>query len=115
MVAAVRFSSISKGDASMFRTKTGLFSLLALVVIALSEATPDGTILIDNFDDGLAANWDQNDFTGCGVFDASSGAYNIRSSCPIAIDDPSAGSIESHWLPSLSAPRFASGTFRATM
>ena len=84
-------------------------------VIALGAAGPNNTILVDNFNDGNAAGWDQNDFTGVGVFDASSGSYLIESSVPIAIDDPSVGTIESHYERSLELPRFANGKIRCTV
>lgn len=86
-------------------------SLVAATLLASGSAT----MLIDDFNDGDSEGWDQNDFTGIGVYDASSGAYVLRSSASIAVDDPSVGSIESHWERSLLAPRFSNGTMRGTI
>jgi hypothetical protein len=90
-----------------------LFSLFA--VLALAAWGDQNAKLVDDFNDGDAVGWDQNDFTGQGVFDASSGEYAIYAPNPIAIDDPSQGGIESHWALSNSIPSFANGTFQATI
>lgn len=89
---------------------------ISLTLAAATVLAAGGSaFLIDNFDDGDADGWDQNDFTGVGIYDASSGAYVIESGIPIAVDDPSVGTIESHWLRSLEIPRFANGTVRGTI
>lgn len=45
----------------------------------------------------------------------SSGGYVIGSSVPIAVTDPAAGAVESHWLRSLSSNCFSNGTMRGTI
>ncbi len=90
----------------------GLKLAAAPVLVA---TRPSNTILIDNFNDGTAAGWDHTDLTGVGIFDASSGSYLIQSAVPIAINDPSVGTIESHYKRSLELPRFASGKIRCTV
>jgi hypothetical protein len=97
------------------RRKLTSLGLALVAVTVLAAGASRSTILIDNFNDGDAVGWDQNDFTGLGVFDASSGAYVIESSDPIPVDDPSVETIESHWERSLEVPRFANGTLRATV
>jgi hypothetical protein len=93
-------------------TKIGL-TLAAVIVF--TAGSPNSTIPIDDFDDGDAVGWDQMDLTGgLGTFDASSGTYVIESSEPIPLDDPSGGTIESHWEASEGQPRFANGTLRGT-
>lgn len=94
-------------------TKIGL-TLAAVTVLA--AASPNNTVLVDNFNDGNDVGWEHNDMTGgLGTFDASSGAYVISSSAPILVTDPSAGAIESHWVRSLSEHRFGNGTVRGTI
>ena len=88
---------------------------LALTLVATSGLAGAGTFLLDNFNDGDAVGWDQNDFTGRGIYDASSGEYSFRTDSPIAVDDPSLGTVESHWERSLGAPEFANGTIRGTI
>ncbi len=92
----------------------GLCLKLAAVIV-LAGAGPNNTILVDNFNDGDAVGWDQNDATGVGTFNVVSGAYVVASSSPIPVDDPTAGAIESHWLRSLSEHRFSNGTLRGTI
>jgi len=100
----------------MTMIRKGLASGLVLAtMIALVAASPHSTFLIDNFNDGDAVGWDQNDLTGVGVFDASSGSFVIESATPIAVDDPSVGTIESHWERSLELPRYANGKIRCTV
>ena len=94
----------------MNRTST----IIGLTLSAATGLAAAGTLLIDDFDDGDAAGWDQTDFTGIGIFDASSGEYVMRSAAPIAVTDPSAGTIESHWERS-DSPRFSNGTIRGTV
>ena len=88
---------------------------LALTLVATSGLAGAGTFLLDNFNDGDAVGWGQNDFTGLGIYDASSGEYSFRTDSPIAVDDPSLGTVESHWERSLGAPEFANGTMRGTV
>jgi len=98
-------------------TRKWLIAIGMSLVAAIALAAGGNTFLIDDFLDGDAVGWDQNDFTGVGIYDASSGAYEIKSDedLPIPVDDPSAGSIESHWERSLEVPRYASGTVRGTI
>jgi hypothetical protein len=98
----------------MKRKLTAIGLTLAAATV-LAASSPNNTILIDNFNSGNAAGWDHNDFTGVGIFDASSGSYLIESTVPIAIDDPSVGTIESHYKRSLELPRFANGKIRCTV
>jgi hypothetical protein len=98
----------------MFRKWLAIGLALAAVT-AVATAQVGSTIVVDDFDDGDAVGWDQNDFTGVGTFDASSGAYKIESAVPIDVDDLSAGAIESHWERSLEVPRYANGTVRGTI
>ena len=86
-----------------------------LLLAATGLAAGGSTFLFDDFADGDAVGWDQNDFTGVGIYDASSGAYLIESAVPIPVDDPSVGSMESHWERSLDIPKYASGTVRGTI
>jgi hypothetical protein len=95
----------------MKRTSTSI----GLTLIAATAVASADTFLIDDFADGDAVGWDQNDFTGIGIFDASSGRYVIRSAGAIAVSDPSVGTIESHWLPSLNVPLFGNGRIRGTV
>jgi len=91
------------------------FAIGLTLVAATVLAAGGATFLIDDFNDGDADGWDQNDFTGVGIYDASSGSYLIESAIPIPVDDPSVGTIESHWVRSLEIPRFANGTVRGTI
>jgi hypothetical protein len=59
--------------------------------------------------------WDQNDATGVETFNVVSDAYVVASSSPIPVDDPTAKTIESHWLRSLSQNRFSNGTLQKTI
>jgi len=70
---------------------------LALTLVAASALAGAGTFLLDDFNDGDAVGWSENDFTGIGIYDASSGEYSFRTASPIAVDDPSVGTVESHW------------------
>jgi hypothetical protein len=97
------------------KRKLTAIALTLAAVIVLTAGGPNSTILLDNFNDGDAVGWDQNDLTGVGVFDASSGSYLIETAVPIAIDDPSVGTVESHYERSLELPRFANGTIRCTI
>ena len=96
------------------RLRAIALTVFAAATLAVASHAFQPGILIDDFNDGDAVGWDQNDFTGLGIFDASSGAYVIRSSGPIAVDDPSVGSIESHWVRSFT-PRYSNGTLRGTV
>ena len=89
--------------------------LTLLGVVLLTAAWHGGTILNDNFNDGDADGWDQNDFTigipgGPGIYHVVNRKYVIESTGPIAVDDPSVGTIESHWVASEDDPRFSNGT-----
>ena len=97
------------------RHKLVAIALRLAAVIVLAAAGPNNTILVDNFNDGDAVGWDQNDATGVGTFNVVSGAYVVASSSLIPVDDPTAGAIESHWLRSLSQNRFSNGTLRGTI
>jgi len=89
---------------------------IILTLIAATVLGAGGSALFfDNFDDGDAAGWDQNDFTGIGIYDASSGAYVIESPIPIPVDDPSVGTMESHWVRSIDSAKFSNGTMRGTI
>jgi hypothetical protein len=94
---------------------------LALVsVLLLTAGGHDWTILHDNFNDGDADGWNQNDFTvgipgGPGEFNVVNGEYVIESTGPIAVDDPSVGTIESHWAASEDDPRFSNGKMSGTI
>ena len=97
------------------RRRLTAIGLTLAAVIVLAAGGPRSTILIDDFSDGDAVGWDQNDSTGVGFVDASSGAYLIQSAVPIPVDDPSVGTIESHYERSLAVPRFTNGTIRGTV
>jgi hypothetical protein len=88
---------------------------IGLTLFAATGLAAAGTFLLDDFNDGDAVGWDRNDFTGIGIYDASSGEYVIRAGGPIAVDDPSVGTMESHWERSLGAPQFTNGTMRGTV
>ena len=94
--------------------------LTLLGVVLLTAAWHGGTILNDNFNDGDADGWDQNDFTigipgGPGIYHVVDGKYVLESTGPIAVDDPSVGTIESHWVASEEDPRFSNGIMRGTI
>ena len=78
--------------------KLTVIALSLLGILALAASAGNNNKLIDDFNDGDAIGWDQNDFTGLGVFDASSGQYVLSTSAPIAVDDPSVGTVETHWI-----------------
>src|SRR4051812_36118636 len=85
-----------------------------LSVLLLTAGGHEGTILNDNFNDGDADGWDQNDFTvgspgGPGIFSVVDGEYVIESTGPIPVDDASVGTIESHWVASMDNPKFSNG------
>src|ERR1700704_6295465 len=88
---------------------------LALTLVAASALAGAGNFLLDDFNDGDAVGWGENDFTGVGIYDASSGEYSFRTASPIAVDDPSLGTVESHWERSQGAPQFANGKMRGTI
>jgi hypothetical protein len=88
---------------------------LALTLVAASALAGSGSFLLDDFNDGDAVGWGENDFTGIGIYDASSGEYSFRTSRPIAVDDPSLGTVESHWERSQGAPEFVNGKMRGTI
>ena len=88
---------------------------LALTLVAASALAGAGTFLLDDFNDGDAVGWGENDFTGIGIYDASSGEYSFRTASPIAVDDPSLGTVESHWERSQGAPEFANGKIGGTV
>ena len=93
---------------------------LALVSVVLLAAGHEGTILHDKFNDGDADGWDQNDFTvdspgGPGTYNVIDGEYVIESTGPIPVDDPSVGTIESHWVASEDNPKFSNGNMRGTI
>lgn len=88
-------------------------SLALFSVVLLTAAWHGGTILIDDFNDGDAAGWDLNDFTGVGVnYVNPAGEYVLESTVPIPVDDPSVGTVESHWEAAEGRPRFANGTLQ---
>ncbi|MCA9262338.1 MAG: hypothetical protein KDA60_00755 [Planctomycetales bacterium] len=75
------------------------------------------SILIDNFNDGNDDGWIRLDFTldepsGPGIFDASSGAYNLDTTG--SVDEGRGGLLTSMWTESI-APQFSNGLLRATI
>ena len=71
-------------------------TIIGLTLIAATGLASAGPFLLDDFNDGDTVGWDQTDFTGIGIFDASSGEYVMRTAGPLAVTDPSAGTVESH-------------------
>jgi hypothetical protein len=96
--------------------KRKLLTIGLILVCATLLAAGGHTILIDNFNDGDSEGWEETDFTGGrGVFDASSGAYVLRTTEPIPIDDLSVGTLDADWEASEDNGRYANGTLRATI
>jgi hypothetical protein len=89
---------------------------LAFTAVAMLSAGDFGpTILIDDFNDGNADGWEELDFTGIGIFHVVRGQYVLETTEPIAIDDPSVGTLDADWVPSEDEPLFANGTIRGTI
>src|SRR5947209_8162889 len=100
--------------------RSSTIGLALLSAFLLTAGGHDRTILHDNFNDGDANGWNQNDFTvgipgGPGEFNVVNGEYVIESTGPIAVDDPSVGTIESHWAASEDDPRFSNGKMSGTI
>jgi hypothetical protein len=72
----------------------------------------DAGYLIDDFADGDDAGWTRIDFTGGASFDASSGAYRLRTASSVPPDDPSVGTMAATWDASASDPAFGNGVVR---
>src|SRR5580765_849989 len=89
-------------------------TIIGLTLIAATGLASAGPFLLDDFNDGDAVGWDQTDFTGIGIFDASSGEYVLRTAGPLAVTDPSAGTVESHWERS-HQPGYSNGTIGGTV
>jgi len=122
--AGLRAGGVFEFDRRPFRALLAQWRLIMTrnwlaIILTLIAATVLGAggsaLFFDNFDDGDAAGWDQNDFTGIGIYDASSGAYVIESPIPIPVDDPSVGTMESHWVRSIDSAKFSNGTMRGTI
>ncbi len=92
-----------------------VLALMFAAVTALAGGGGDDTILIDNFDNGKATDWEVLDFTGVGVAYVYKGQYVIETTEPIPIDDPSVGTVDADWSPSEGDPKFANGTLRGTI
>ena len=90
-------------------------TIIGLTLIAATGVAAAGPFLLDDFNDGDAVGWDQTDFTGIGIFDASSGEYVLRTAGPLAVTDPSAGTVESHWERSDQLPLYSNGTIGGTV
>ncbi|HZN32827.1 MAG TPA: hypothetical protein VFB80_03380 [Pirellulaceae bacterium] len=90
--------------------------LLALgLVLAAGTLLASGghTILIDDFNDRDSEGWVETDFTGGrGSFSAHTRSYVLKTG-PIAVDDPSVGTLDADWEPSEDNPLYANGTLRA--
>jgi hypothetical protein len=99
----------------MRRTMTRIGLALAAVIM-LTAGGPNSTILVDDFNDGNDDGWEHEDVTPAqmATFDASSGYYTLDSFVPVPIDDPSVGTVDAHWEPSIANPRFSNGTLRGT-
>ena len=89
-------------------------TIIGLTLTAATGLAAAGPFLLDDFNDGDADGWDQVDFTGIGIFDASSGEYVMRTAGPLAVTDPSAGTVESHWERS-HLPGYSNGTIGGTV
>jgi hypothetical protein len=75
----------------------------------------DRGIFVDDFADGDDAGWTHIDFTGIATFDASSGAYRLRTSDALPPDDPSVGTMAATWEGSRDNPAFGHGIVHGTI
>jgi hypothetical protein len=90
--------------------------ILTLVAATAVAAGRGRTILVDDFNDGDSEGWEETDFTGGrGVFYVSEGAYQLETTEPIPVDDPSVGTLDADWELSEDVPFFANGTVRGTV
>lgn len=88
-----------------------------LVTILLGAATTNAQFLIDDFNDGNADGWTpiytgEGEIWGPGIFDASSGRYNLRSTGRVQVG--TVPPIASYWENS-DNPIYANGYLRATI
>lgn len=98
------------------RSSLATLGLSLVTAIMLGAGGPMGTIPVDNFDDGNSDGWSKNDLTGGrGTFEVRSGSYFLETTEPIAVLDPSVGTLDSDWEPSEDEPTFANGTMRGTV
>ena len=102
-------------DTMLHRRSTAI-ALTFIAALALGASWSRHSIRVDDFDDGDSEGWEETDFTGGrGSFDASSGAYVLRTTEPIPVDDLSVGTLDADWEASEDQPRFANGTLRGTI
>jgi hypothetical protein len=89
-------------------------TFLGLSLIAVTAIAAGGrAILVDDFNDGDAEGWKEADFTGGrGLFRVRRGAYHLKTTEPIPVDDPSLGTLDADWEFSEDEPLFANGTMR---
>src|SRR5262249_47022707 len=87
-----------------------------VAALVLTAGGPNSTILVDNFNDGNDDGWIHEDLTPAqmATYDASSGSYTLDSAVPVLVGDPSVGTVDAHWGPSINNPRFSNGTLRGT-
>jgi hypothetical protein len=98
------------------RCKLATIGLSFVALILLTAGGPNSTILVDNFNDRNDDGWIHEDFTPAqmATFDASLGSYTLDSVVPVLVGDPSVGTVDAHWGPSIDNPRFSNGTLRGT-
>jgi hypothetical protein len=89
---------------------------------AVADGRAAGTILdddphylVDDFTDGDDAGWTRIDFTGGATFDASSGAYQLRTAGPLPPDDPTVGTMAATWDGSADDEVFGNGVVAGTV
>lgn len=100
----------------MQQRRSTAIALTLFAGLALGAGWYRHTIRVDDFNDGDSEGWEETDFTGGrGSFDASSGAYVLRTTEPIPVDDLSVGTLDADWEASEDQPRFANGTMRGTI
>jgi hypothetical protein len=98
------------------RRKFATIGLSFVAMILLTAGGPNSTVLVDNFNDRNDDGWIHDDLTPAqmATFDASSGSYTLDSVVPVLVGDPSVGTVDTHWGPSINHPRFSNGTLRGT-
>ena len=103
--------------------RIGLVRLLGIpgagLVAALLLTRPAGASLVDDFGDGDDVGWTHVDglaesLFGPTIYDATSGAYNIRPTNPL-FQLPILVATGSFWTPSLINPAYSNGTWETTV